>query len=126
MPPASRPAKAIKPGGVVKPTEGAEEVAGNRVAPKRPQPPGKANKLAELYRGGGGGDGEVKQKVGGVSDVVVVKDKGELQLSIRSLKENNEALMDINRNLEQKLFKVGKHRVGGITAGGAGGGGVGG
>ena len=36
-----------------------------------------------------------------------VKDKTELKASIRSLKENNEALQDINRTLEQKLFQVG-------------------
>lgn len=38
--------------------------------------------------------------------VGVVKDKLELQASIRSLKENNEALTEINKNLEEKLFKV--------------------
>ena len=40
------------------------------------------------------------------SSSVVLKDKVELKASIRSLKENNEALQDINRNLEQKLFQV--------------------
>ena len=104
MPPTSKPTKPVKSGGVVKPSDGPEEVSANRGAPKRPQPPGKHNKLAELYRGS---DGEVNQKVWGATDVGVVKDKGELQVSIRSLKENNEALIDINRNLEQKLFKVG-------------------
>lgn len=87
------------------------------VGPKRPPPQVKANKLAELYQAGGGGGAEPaadvsqrKQSEGG--DVVgesglgVVKDKSELQTSIRSLKENNEALIDINKNLEQKLFKV--------------------
>jgi hypothetical protein len=36
----------------------------------------------------------------------MIKDKGEVQAHIRSLKENNSALTEINGHLEDKLFKV--------------------
>ena len=36
----------------------------------------------------------------------VLRDKGELQLNIRSLKETNMALSAINKGLEETLFKV--------------------
>ncbi len=49
---------------------------------------------------------EVKPPPVSGSVVVTMKDKVELQASIRSLKENNEALVDINKNLELKLFQV--------------------
>ena len=38
----------------------------------------------------------------------VLKDKMELKASIKSLKDNNEALHDINKELEHKLFQVSK------------------
>ncbi len=109
-----------KPGGVAKPSEGAAVVpAVSRAAvqaggnPRRPPPPTKPNKLAELYQGGGegGGVGATKPgRGGGSGNGGVAKDKMELQASIRSLKENNEALGDINRNLEEKLFQVRPYR----------------
>jgi len=37
---------------------------------------------------------------------LVLRDKGELQLNIRSLKETNLALSAINKGLEETLFKV--------------------
>ncbi len=75
---------------------------------RRTGPQNRAN-LAELYQeintevedGAGGGKGKSSTSSGGG-----IKDKTELKASIRSLKENNEALQDINRNLEQKLFQV--------------------
>ena len=80
---------------------------------KRPPPPSKPNSLAELYQHhpqGGGVEsegGRVGMVVGSEgNNSLVMKDKGELQASIRSLKENNEALIEINKNLEEKLFQV--------------------
>ena len=69
---------------------------------------GVARQTGKVGGANDGGVGVVRQtgKVGGANDVGVAKDKGELQASIRSLKENNEALVEINKNLEQKLFQV--------------------
>lgn len=115
MPPTAKAVRTSKSGGVAKLPDFTGEVVVNPASqgnkgglggPKRPVPPGKPNKLAELYRGGGSEELGTIKKGGEASDVGVVKDKGELQASIRSLKENNEALIDINKNLEQKLFKV--------------------
>ena len=95
------------PGGVVTALKNTAGTGG-----KRPPPPGKPNKLADLYQGATAGGMESEGVKGGKllglveGSVGVVKDKIELQASIRSLKENNEALTDINKNLEEKLFKV--------------------
>ena len=56
--------------------------------------------------GGGGGRDEQESIRSRQASSSSVKDKLELKSSIRSLKENNEALQDINKELEQKLFKV--------------------
>jgi len=42
---------------------------------------------------------------------LVLRDKGELQLNIRSLKETNLALSAINKGLEETLFKLMEERV---------------
>ena len=55
-----------------------------------------------MKRVGSGGDVGIANHSG-----LATKDKTTLQASIRGLKENNEALVDINKNLEEKLFKVG-------------------
>ena len=56
--------------------------------PLRPPPPTKPV-------GGSGG-----------TEQLITKDKAEVQAHIRSLKENNSALAEINGHLEDKLFKV--------------------
>lgn len=110
-------AKAGESGGVAKVGESGGVGVSARVTTsglKRPPPPGKTNKLAELYQGGGmeseGGttrQGTGRTLAGDHSNTVgVPKDKTELQASIRSLKDDNEALVDINKNLEEKLFMV--------------------
>ena len=38
--------------------------------------------------------------------VAPARDKVDMQMNIRSLKENNAALTEINKTLEEKLFKV--------------------
>lgn len=89
---------------VSKPSSGATSASKRPPAPSKP-----SNKLADFYQAGmETGGGRVGLGLGGTGDSsgVVVKDKLELQSSIRSLKENNEALVDINKNLEEKLFKV--------------------
>lgn len=120
--------KSANPGGVVNKMGG----LGVHISPNRqkhPSPSKKYNKLAEVNQhqqqeeeeeevsdqnrlgpevpvsGGGGGDAQEKVQPRPASSVMV-KDKLELKSSIRSLKENNEALQDINKELEQKLFKV--------------------
>ena len=93
----------VATGGEGKAPAGGKTGSGGASGPRWPPPPGKPNKLAELYRGGGEVERGSKGKSG---DEGVAKDKGELQSSIRSLKEDNEALVDINKNLDQKLFKV--------------------
>ena len=57
--------------------------------PQRPPPPSKPTILGRT-------EGEA----------VHTKDKAEVQAHIRSLKENNSALTEINGHLEDKLFKV--------------------